>query len=113
VSCKELTLSYKVYRFKNERALFKKIVSIESEKREIEERLKHDKEFFLRREAYFVKNYPNEYIVIMAGKVIGHHKNIEELIKKLHKKYGSAPFFISKARTDPSYVIIPSRKFLS
>lgn len=80
----------------------------ESERIEIEERLERDKEAFLRMKESLIKEYLNEYVAIINGKIIAHHRNVDELIKRLDEEVGPVPLFISKVEREPSPVRLPS-----
>lgn len=50
------------------------------------DRFRHDVEFVGREKRRLLEQYPEEWIAIFQGKVVAHHKDLEQLIRALNAK---------------------------
>lgn len=52
--------------------------------------------FFYRNESCFLKKFPDEFVAVHNGEVIGHGYEMGKLVGELYKEFGNIPLFVHK-----------------
>ena len=55
-----------------------------------------------------LRRYPEQFVALYQGRVVGHGKDDEELARQMFEKFGDAPFYITKVEKEPTVYEVPS-----